>query len=106
MSQRQSLLPSICQRCGCPDGVLDLPTVDIPGRELPDFLGGERRIDLGQEGIPDLRFGRPIEIVEIKSDVDTRAEGIVDDLDPVRCEEEDATVVLKVAKAECWRVRQ
>jgi hypothetical protein len=100
MSQRQSLLPSVSQRCGCPDGVLNLPTIDISRRKLPNFLGAERHADLGQERVPNLRLGRPIEIVEVKSDVDTRAEGIVDDLDPVRRQEEDATVVLEVTKAE------
>jgi len=100
MSQRQRLLPSTGQRCSCPDGILDLPTIDIPRRKLPNFLRGEHRADLGQERVPNLRLGRRVEIVEVECDVDTRAEGIVDDLDSVGCEEEDPTVVLEMAKAE------
>lgn len=88
------------QRCGCPDGVLDLPTVDIPRGKLPNFLGVERHTDFSQERIPNLRLGRPVEVVEIKSDVDTRTEGIIDDLNPVRRQEEDTAVVLEVTKAE------
>lgn len=91
------------QRCGCPDGVLDLPTIYIPHRELPNFLGGERHADLGQERVPNLRLGPRIEIVEVKSDVDTRTEGIVDDLDSVRREEKDSTVVLEMTEAESRR---
>jgi hypothetical protein len=47
-----------------------------------------------------LRLGRRVEIVEVESDVDTRTEGIVDDLDSVGCEEEDPTVILEMTKAE------
>lgn len=36
--------------------------------------------------------------------MDTRAEGIIDYLDSVGCEEEDTTVILEVAKAERGRV--
>ena len=106
MSHRQSLLPSMSQRSGCPYGVLDLPTVYIPRRKLPDFLGGERRADLGQERVPNLRLGRPIEVIEVKSDVDTRAEGVIDDLNPIGREEEDTTVVFEVTKAECGKVHK
>lgn len=98
--QRQRLLPSMSQRCGCPDGILDLPAVDIPHRKFPNFLGGECHPDLGQERVPNLRLGRRVEIVEVESDVDTRTEGIVDDLDSVGCEEEDPTVILEMTKAE------
>ena len=99
MIQRQSLLPSMSQRCGCPDGVLDLSTIDVPRRKLPNFLRSERHADLGQERVPNLRLGRSIQVVEVKGDVNTRAEGIIDDLDPVRREEEDTAIVLEVTKA-------
>ena len=99
MSQRQLLLPSVSQRCACPDGVLDLSTVDVPHREFPNFLSGERHADLGQERVPNLRLGRCIEIVEVESDVNTRTEGVVNDLDPVGCEEKNSAVVLEVTKA-------
>jgi len=75
------------QRCSCPDGVLDLPTVDIPRSEFPNFLDSERHADLCQECVPNLRLGRRIKIVEIEGDVDTRTEGVVDDLNSVSCEE-------------------
>ena len=106
MSQRQRLIPSTRQRCGCPDGILDLSTIDIPYCKLPDFLRGERHPDLGQERVPNLRLGRCVEIVEVESDVDTRTEGIVDDLDSVGCEKEDPTVVFKMTKAENRRTRK
>ena len=100
VSQRQRLLPSMGQRCGGPDGVLNLPTIDIPHRKFPNFLRGERHADLGQERVPNLRLGRSVKVVEVESDVDTRTEGVVDDFDSVGCEEEDSTVVLEVTEAE------
>ena len=106
MSQRQRLLPSMGQRCGRPNGILDLPAVDIPHGELPDFLRGEGYANLGQEGVPNLGLGWRIEIVEVKSDVGTRAERIIDDLDSVSREEENTTVVLEVAEAEDKRTRE
>lgn len=87
------------QRCGCPDGVLDLPTIDIPHRKFPNFLRSERHTDLGQERIPNLRLGWRVEIVEVESDVNSGTEGIVDDLDSVGCEEKDSAVVLEMTKA-------
>jgi hypothetical protein len=99
MAQHQRLLPSVSQRSGCPNGILDLSTVDIPHRKLPNFLRGESRADLGQERVPNLRLGHRVEVVEVKSDVDTRTEGIVDDLDPVGREEEYTTVVFEMTKA-------
>lgn len=99
MAQRQRLLPPMSQRCSCPNGVLDLPPIDISHRKLPDLLGSERYADLGQERVPNLCFGRCVEIVEVKSDVDSRTEGIVDDLDSIGCKEENSTVVLKMTKA-------
>lgn len=84
------------QGSGCPDGILDLPSIDIPHRELPDLFRSERHANLCQEGIPNLRLGTRIEVIEVKSDVDTRAEGIIDDLDTVGREEEDTTIILEV----------
>ena len=103
MSQGQRLLPSVSQRRCRPDGVLNLPTIDIPHCKFPDFFGGERHTDLCQECSPNLRLGRSIEIVKVKSDVDTRAECIIDDLDPIGCKEEDAAVVFEMAKAKYRR---
>ena len=94
------------QGCGCPDGVLDLPSVDVPHRKFPDFLSGERHANLGQERVPNLRLRWRIEIVEVESDVDSGTEGIVDDLNSVGCEEKDSTVVLEVTKAERRRSRK
>ena len=94
------------QRCGCPDGVLDLPTIDIPHRKFPNFLRSERHADLGQERIPNLRLGWRVEIVEVESDVDTRTEGIVDNLYSVGREEEDPAIILEVTKAKRERTRQ
>jgi len=91
------------QRCSCPDGVLDLPTINIPRGEFPNFLGVEGHADLGQECIPNLRLGNRVEIVEVEGNMDTRTEGIVDDLYSVGCEEEDSTVVLEMTKAERGR---
>ena len=94
MSHRQCLLPSMGQRCSCPDGVLDLPAINIPRSEFPNFLSVEGHADLGQECVPNLRLGRRVEIVEVEGYVDTGSEGIIDDLNSVGCEEEDSTVVL------------
>lgn len=104
MRQSQCLFPSMSQRRGCPDGILDLPTVDIPHRKFPNLLSSEGHADLGQERIPNLRLGRRVEIVEVESDVNTRAKGIVNDLYSVGREEEDPAVVLEVTKAERMRV--
>jgi len=100
VSHCQRLLPSMGQRCSCPDGVLDLPAINIPCGEFPNFLRVEGHADLGQERVPNLRLGRRVEIVEVEGDVDTGTEGIVDDLDSIGCEEEDSTVVLEMTKAE------
>ena len=100
MSQRQRLVPSIGQGCGCPDGILDLPTVDIPHRKLPNLLRGELHADLGQERVPNLRLGHRVEIVEVESDMDTRTESIVDNLYSVGREEKNPAVVLEVTEAE------
>ena len=104
VSQRQPLLPSMGQRRGCPDGILDLPTIDVPHRKFPNLLRGERHADLGQERVPNLRLRSRVKIVEVESDVDTRTEGVVDDLDSVGCEEEDPAVVLEVTEAERARM--
>lgn len=106
MTQSQRLLPSMSQRCGCPDGILDLPTIDIPGRKFPNLFGGERDADLCQECVPNLRLGCHVEIVEVESDVDTRTEGIVDNLYSVGREEEDPAIILEVTKAKRERTRQ
>lgn len=65
MSQRQRFHPSVSQRCGCPNGILDLSTIDIPHSKLPNLLRGERGADLGQERVPDLCLGYRVEIVEV-----------------------------------------
>jgi hypothetical protein len=100
MSQSQRLLPSMSQRCSCPDGILDLPAVDVPRRKLPDFFRGEDCANLSQECVPNLSLSRYVEIVEVKSDVDTRAEGIIDNLHPIGRQEEDTTIILEVTQAE------
>ena len=100
MSQRQRFVPSMSQRCGSPDGILDLPAIDVPHRKFPDLLRGECHFNLGQERVPNLRLGCHVEIVEVESDVDTRTESIVDDLYSVGREEKNPTVVLKMTEAE------
>src|SRR5579872_3618211 len=99
MTQSQRLLSPMSQRCGCSNGVLNLPTINIPHREFPNLLRGERHTDLGQERIPNLRLGTRIEIIEVKSDVNPRAEGIIDYLDSVSREEENTSIIFKVTKA-------
>jgi len=99
VSHGQRLLPPVSQRCSCPDGILDLSTINISHCKFPDLLGGKRHANLGQERVPNLRLGRRVEIVEVESDVYTGTEGIIDDLDSVGCEEEDPTVVLEMTKA-------
>jgi len=86
--------------CGCPDGILDLPTIDIPHRKLPNLLRGELHADLGQERVPNLRLGHRVEIVEVESDMNTRTESIVDNLYSVGRKEKNPAVVLKVTEAE------
>ena len=51
-------------------------------------------------------LGWRIEIVEVKSDVSTRAERVIDDLDSVGRKEKNTTVVLEVAEAEDKRTRE
>ena len=77
--------------------------VDVARRELQDEVLPKVRVGhagLAEERAPDLRLRRRTELPEVQRDVDAREEGLVEGLDAVRREEEDAAVVLDVAQAE------
>jgi hypothetical protein len=82
-----------------PRGVLDLPPVHIPPRQVLDLLRREIRTDLFEEGRPDLLLGLLSELLKVKSDVNTGQKGLVECFDSVRGKEHDPTIVFKVTAA-------
>ena len=82
-----------------PACVLDLAPIDVALRERRDGLVRKHGADLFEEGSPNGKFCLLGELVEVQGDVDAREEGVVEGLDPVRGQEEDAAVVLDVPEA-------
>ena len=78
--------------------VLDLPSVGAALREHGHKYLHICDTSLAKEGAPDLRLRVLGELVKVERDVDAREEGLVEGLDAVRGEEEDAAVVLDVAQ--------
>lgn len=93
---------ALSERARRPDGVFDLPPVDLALRELVKEVlpeSGRLHTDFTEEGGPDLLARVLGELVEVQRDVDAREEGLVESFNPVGGQEEDAAVVLDVAKA-------
>ena len=98
----QLLLPAARQRRRRPARILDLPAIDIALRELLKQIIRHLLVRdpcLAEERAPDLSLRGRREFVEVQRNVDAREERLVEGLDAVRGEEEDAAVVLDVAQA-------
>ena len=97
----QGLLLSDGQRRSRPHRVLDNPPVKPPIGQSPQlFLGHtsfpNHHSGLSQEYGPHVSLGRHVEVLEIESNVDTRAKRLVNTLDTVGRQEQNATVVFQV----------
>jgi len=77
------------QRMRSPRGVLDLPPVHIPPRQVLDLLRREIRTDFFEERRPDLFLGLLRELLKVKSDVNAGQKGLVECFDSVRGKEHD-----------------
>lgn len=102
---KPQLLPTAEREGICsPRGILHLPSINIPLRELPQLrlrhtsVGADSHASAGQKRTPDLRTRRRGQRAEVQRNVDAREERFVEGLDAVRGEEEDTRVIFEVAQ--------
>lgn len=99
--ESQLLLATNGQRRCRPCRVLDLPTVDIAlGKGLQHVFSELAATNVDshflQERAPDLHLRVLGELLEVQSHMYTRQEGLIERLDSVRGQEEDAAIVFDV----------
>lgn len=101
---RQLLVPSKSQRTRSPHRILNLPSIDISCGQLGQLIlcdsaifSAHLDVDFCQECGPHLGFCIDGKFLEVECDVCPRAEGFVDCFDPICCQEQDSTIVFKMA---------
>ena len=99
---KPNLLPTRnSQRMRRPRSILDLPAIHIPRRQVPDLL--RRDIvgcaNLGNKRSPDLFLGGLRKLLEVQGYMNTREEGLIEDLDAVGGQEENSAIIFNMAKA-------
>ncbi len=101
MLERKLLSTAHSQRLCCPCRILDLPAIYVPLRQFLDLLRSDirRRANLADESRPDLYLGLKGQLVEMQRDMDTRQEGLIECLDTIGGQEEDASIVLDMTQA-------